>query len=204
MNLAAEKQKKIIDAALKSFGTNGYKKTSVSDIAAAAGISKAMVFHYFGTKKDLYLYLVNFSGNTIVNEIKEKFDNTITDFFERIRVASEIKVSAIKKHSSILEFLTSAYFENDEEVKEEIQDIFASGDDFRNQIAFEGTDYSKFKEGVDLKLLMKMLVWMGEGFGKQLSSHEEFDIEKLCAEFYECLDLLKDNFYKEEYVKPKK
>lgn len=49
--LSEEKQNSIIDAALKAFGINGYKKTSVSDIAAEAGISKAMVFHYFGTKR---------------------------------------------------------------------------------------------------------------------------------------------------------
>jgi AcrR family transcriptional regulator len=55
-NLSTEKQQKIVDAALASFGANGYKKTSIRDIAAEAGISKAMIFHYFGTKKQLYLY----------------------------------------------------------------------------------------------------------------------------------------------------
>ena len=43
----AEAEYPIIDAALAIFGINGYKKASVSDIAAAAGISKAMVFRYY-------------------------------------------------------------------------------------------------------------------------------------------------------------
>lgn len=58
LNLPVEKQNIIIDAALKNFAVHGYKKTSISDIASSAGISKAMVFHYFGTKKELYVYLV--------------------------------------------------------------------------------------------------------------------------------------------------
>jgi len=59
LNLPMEKQNSIIDAALKTFAVHGYKKTSISDISSSAGISKAMVFYYFGTKKELYLYLVN-------------------------------------------------------------------------------------------------------------------------------------------------
>ncbi len=55
LNLPIEKQNDIIDAGLIAFGTNGYKKASISDIAKAAGISKSMIFHYFRTKKDTVL-----------------------------------------------------------------------------------------------------------------------------------------------------
>ncbi|GCD11605.1 hypothetical protein Ctaglu_32280 [Clostridium tagluense] len=72
----------IIDAALRTFGANGYKKASISDIAVAGGISKAMVFHYFGTKKALYLYLINLCGGTMMKEVNENFDNMIEEFNE--------------------------------------------------------------------------------------------------------------------------
>lgn len=200
LNLPVKKQKTIIDAALKSFAANGYKKTSVSDIAAAAGISKAMVFHYFGTKKALYLYLIELCGNIIMKEVDEKFDYTITDFFDRIKLSSSIEVSIMKKHNAIPAFLTSMYFENDEEVKEDIKAILAKGEGFRNKIAFDGMDCSKFKEGVDSKLVMKMLLWLTDGYMNQLSSKTEVDYESFFKEFEECMDLLRNNFYKEEYV----
>lgn len=199
-NLPEYKQKTIIDAALKSFGSNGYKKTSVSDIAAAAGISKAMVFHYFGTKKALYLYLIDLCGNIIMKEVDEKFDYTVTDFFERIKLSSNIEISVMKKHPAIPSFLTSMYFENDEEVKEDIKAILAKGEGFRNKIAFDGMDYSRFKEGIDPKLVMKMLGWLTDGYMNQLSSKTEVDYEVFFKEFEECMDLLRNNFYKEEYV----
>ena len=41
LNLPEEKQNTILDAAFAAFGANGYKKASIADIAAAAGISKA-------------------------------------------------------------------------------------------------------------------------------------------------------------------
>ncbi len=196
------KQDTIINAALSSFGTNGYKKTSVSDIAAAAGISKAMVFHYFGTKKALYFYLVNLCGSIIMNEVNEKFDSTVTDFFDRIKQSSEIEISAMKKYPSISLFLKSIYFEKDEEVKDDLRALFEKGEDFRNKIAFQGMDYSKFKEDIDLKLFVKMLLWLTDGYMNQLSDKAEIDYEIMFKEFDKCLNMLKNNFYKEEYVNP--
>lgn len=200
LSLPIEKQNIIIDAALRAFGAKGYKKASISDIAAAAGISKAMVFHYFGTKKTLYLYLMNLCGTIIINEVNEKFDNSISDFFDRIKMSSNIEISVMKRHAAIPSFLASVYFENDEEVKDDIKAVLDSGEDFRNKIAFDGMDTSKFKEGVDLKLLMKMLMWMTDGYMKTLSDRPEISFDTMQEEFNQCLDMLKNNFYKEEYV----
>lgn len=200
LSLPIEKQKIIIDAALKSFANTGYKKTSVNDIATAAGISKAMVFHYFGTKKELYLYLVDLCGNIIMNEVNEKFDNTITDFFERIMLSANIEMSVMEKHPAIPSFIGCAYFESDDEVKDDLKALFEKGEGFRNKIAFDGVDASKFKDGIDLKLVMKMLLWLSEGFSNQFSNKTEVDFEAICQEFYECMNLLKNNFYKEEYL----
>jgi AcrR family transcriptional regulator len=200
LSLPAEKRNKIIDAALKTFSTNGYKKTSISDVAAAAGISKAMVFHYFGTKKDLYFYLVNLCGETIVNEINEKFDYGVKDFFERIKLSTSIEISVMKKHPSIPSFLSSMYFENDEEVRGDIQAILAKGEGDRNRIAFEGVDFSKFKDERDIGLLMKMLSWIADGYTNQLKNRSSIDYDELYREFEECLDLLRKCLYKEEYL----
>ena len=166
--LPTEKQNIIIDAALKCFGTNGYKKSSISDIANTAGISKSLIFHYFGTKKSLYLYLMDLCGNILVNEFNEKFDNTVTDFFDRIMLSTNIKISVMKKHHEILSFLGSMYFENDEEVKEDIKANLAKGEVIRSKIAFDGMDTSKFKDGIDPKLVMKMLVLLAEGVCKSI------------------------------------
>jgi len=197
------KQNIITDAALKYFGTNGYKKSSISDIATGAGISKAMIFHYFGTKKALYLYLVDLCGNILMNEMNQKFDNTVTDFFGRILMATNIKISVMKIHPQITSFLTSMYFEEDEEVKEDIKANLKKGEEFRRKITVDSMDASKFKEGIDPKFVMKMFGWLTDGYINQLSSKFGLDSEALYKEFDEfnvCVDLLKNNLYKEEYL----
>lgn len=198
-SLPVEKQNIIIDAALVCFGTNGYKKASVSDIAIAAGVSKALVFHYFGTKKSLYLYLINLCTHIFMNEINEKFDNAVTDFFDRIKLAAGIEISVMKKHPAILSFLDSAYFENDDEVKSDIKAILADseGENLRNKVAFEGIDASKFKDDIDPKLVMKMLTLLTDGYLCKMPK-TGIDLDALCEEFDEYIDLFKRNFYKEK------
>ena len=198
LSLSVEKQTIIIDAALLSFGTNGYKKTSVSDIAKAAGISKAMIFHYFGTKKALYLYLMDLCGNILMNEMNKTLDTRVIDFFDKIRRATDVKISVMKKHPSILTFLNSMYLESDDEVKSEINANLAKGEVFRRQLTHVDVDTSKFKEGIDPNLILKLLTRFAEGYVSESSSKAGFDLEVVCIEFDECIKLFKNHFYKGE------
>ena len=201
LSLPDEKQNRIIDAALAAFGKMGYKKASMNDIATAAGISKGLVFHYFGSKKVLYLYLLEFSGNILMGEMDRRFDRNISDFFDRIRLATEIKMSLLKKHPAILLFLGSAYYETNYEVADNIKGILSQGEEIRGGLAFDGMDVSKFKEGIDPQLVFNILVKFAEGYVGRSPNTAELDSDVLLGEFEECLVLMKNNFYKEEFLK---
>lgn len=198
LNLPMGKQNLIIDAALKTFAMHGYKKTSISDIASTAGISKAMVFHYFGTKKELYLYLVNTCVDSISTEVVEKFDDSITDLFDRILHTSKLELTLMEKHPNVPSFIHSAYFENDDEVKEELKTIFSKGDGrtIGKKMAFDGADFSKFKDDVDPNLVMNMIDWISEGYMSKMAGVGESDLDELYKVFEECLKLFRRNFYK--------
>ena len=55
--LPVEKQERIITAGYRVFANNSYKKSPMSEIADAAGISKSLLFYYFVNKRELYLFL---------------------------------------------------------------------------------------------------------------------------------------------------
>ncbi|MGD6748077.1 TetR/AcrR family transcriptional regulator [Streptomyces sp. BH106] len=48
----------ILAVARRRFGSTGYASVSISDIAAEAGVARALVNHYFGDKRQLYLEVV--------------------------------------------------------------------------------------------------------------------------------------------------
>lgn len=51
---ARERQASLITAAASLFAANGFKGTTTKEIAKAAGVSEALVFKYFPTKRALY------------------------------------------------------------------------------------------------------------------------------------------------------
>ncbi|WAZ19231.1 TetR/AcrR family transcriptional regulator [Streptomyces cinnabarinus] len=48
----------ILSVARRLFGANSYASVSTSDIAAEAGVARALINHYFGGKRQLYLDVV--------------------------------------------------------------------------------------------------------------------------------------------------
>ena len=162
--------------------------------AAHAISSKLLIVFLMLILYTTKIYETSISWNTI------KWTNYVTDFFDRIKLATDIKILVLEKHPGILSFLNSMYFENDESVKTDIKAILAKGEGVRSKIAFDGMDTSKFKDEIDPKLVMKMLTWFAEGYVSESSSKAGLDMEVLCKEFYDCINLLKNNFYKEEYI----
>lgn len=61
-NLPEDKRNLIIDLALDEFSKYDYKNASISRIVARAGIAKGSLYQYFEDKRDLFLYLVEISG----------------------------------------------------------------------------------------------------------------------------------------------
>ena len=197
--LRADRQRHIIDAALVQFGRNGYKKTSIADIAEQAGIAKGMVSYYFGSKKNLYLYLAEFCAQMLVEEIGASYDKTVIDFFDRIKMLTEIKMAVIKRQAASVSFMAGLYLETDPAVYTELKAFIKDGAAIRDKWIADGADLTKFHSDVDPKLLERFLVWAGEGMAKDLSQDEGISqLEASVETFYRCLDSMKKYFYKEE------
>ncbi|NCB32930.1 MAG: TetR/AcrR family transcriptional regulator [Erysipelotrichia bacterium] len=65
--LPLEKQSLILDAGINEFSVFSYSDANTDRITAACGISKGLLFHYFGTKKEFYLYCLERSLQTLTD-----------------------------------------------------------------------------------------------------------------------------------------
>ena len=61
MDLAKQEstKKKILDAAFNVFVRNGFKDTTMSHIVNESGLSKGAIYHYYSSKKDLFISLID-------------------------------------------------------------------------------------------------------------------------------------------------
>jgi len=197
--IRAEKQEHIINSALTVFSRMGYKKASVADIALTAGIAKGMVTYYFGSKKNLYLYLCELTQKTVMNKINTHFDKSEKDFFKKVKMGTEIKAAILKEHPALLQFSVSMYYEKDKDVAEEIKELIGESIELGKELLMKDTDFSKFREDAEPYIIGKFIGWAGNGLVMDLQMEQDAEkFDEFVEEFYKLLDLMKTVFYKEE------
>jgi AcrR family transcriptional regulator len=64
------REAQIVETACRVFGERGYAAASVSDVAEAAGISKPLIYNYFGSKEGLYAACVQHAATVLTAEIE--------------------------------------------------------------------------------------------------------------------------------------
>ena len=157
LTLPQEKQDKMVTAAMTLFGEVGYKKAYVSEIAAATGVSKALIFHYFGNKKALYSYLVYLTGKVALTEEQDKRDTLGKDFFERVIISLKFRLEMKHRYPAMNSFIESVYNENDPEVASDVEKLLSIATDVHAKLELMPNEKAQFKDGVDPQLVVSLL-----------------------------------------------
>ncbi len=199
-SLEQEKQERIINAALKEFTRNGYEKASTNEMIKEAEIAKGSLFKYFNSKKELYLYLLDYVVK-IIDKIYDEIDFNETDFFNRIREVGFIKFNIMKKFPQAFDFLKSVANEDATQVKSEIEKIRKHTIESGFDRGFKNLNLTKFRDDFDLQKIMNIINWTLLSFAeeqrKKIYSFEDISMEVL-REWDEYFDIMKRCFYKKE------
>ena len=115
-SLPEAKQQAIINAGYRVFSQNSYKNSPMSEIAEAAGISKALLFHYFHNKKELYLFLWDKCAETTIETMSRYDCYGQTLLFEAMERGMRAKMEIIRRYPDMGVFTIRAFYEKDEEI----------------------------------------------------------------------------------------
>jgi AcrR family transcriptional regulator len=91
-----ERREHILLSALKVFSKRGLVATKISDIAAEAGLSHGLLYHYFSSKEDVYLELVKRAVITATESV-QRIDKLLLDPLEKIRVITESILASVEQ-----------------------------------------------------------------------------------------------------------
>jgi AcrR family transcriptional regulator len=69
-----ERERQMLTVAGKAFAARGFHAVSMDEIADQAGISKPMLYHYFGSKEGLYVAYVRQEGRSLLTSMREATD----------------------------------------------------------------------------------------------------------------------------------
>ncbi|MGE3809929.1 MAG: TetR/AcrR family transcriptional regulator [Candidatus Nanopelagicales bacterium] len=81
-----ERRAQLLDAAREVFVAQGYHAAAMDDIAEAAGVSKPVLYQHFPGKLDLYLALLDQSGEAMLAGLNAALEST-TDNKQRVTAA---------------------------------------------------------------------------------------------------------------------
>ncbi|MER5441370.1 TetR/AcrR family transcriptional regulator [Streptomyces sp. NPDC002790] len=66
----AERERQMLDAAVRVFGERGYRAASMDEIAELAGVSKPLVYLYLNSKEDLFSACIRREAKALVDAVR--------------------------------------------------------------------------------------------------------------------------------------
>ena len=140
----------ILDAAMHVFVKSGYSKTTMDDIVAHSGLSKGAIYHYYSSKKDLFLSLIDYWENYFFKNIIDKdLSSSSSEDMLREITKDVIKTFKTNKHVFLAELEFWSLSNHDLDVRKRTTSLYVKLLALFKNVIKKGVDENIFKK-VDL------------------------------------------------------
>ncbi|WP_407310216.1 TetR/AcrR family transcriptional regulator [Desulfosporosinus sp. SB140] len=197
-----DRKKLILDACIHEFAERGYEQASTNVMIREAGISKGILFHYFKSKKGLFLYIVEYALRTLVEEYNKYSFQTTGDIFRRLSELSIIKLKINQTYPKLSKLLVDALANSPEDIHAEVERRYNQISQEYLPLFFQDIDYTKFRSGVDpakaIEIIMLFIEALGNKYMKECQSIKNDWLEnydQLLAEYNSYMEILKYGMY---------
>lgn len=186
-------------ASIEGFGRQDYKHASTESIARRAGMSKGLLFFYFRNKRALYLRTMDFVTDKMMEWVLDDRFHVIDDFFELMLYAGARELEFHAKWPWTLEFFVRAFYESHSDLRDSVARWMREQTDVLFVRFFVNVDFGRFRDDVDPRKVLDMLIMLADGYlHMRLSNHEPIDLDGLMDEFQLWCDILRAWAYKPE------
>lgn len=118
--LDSTKRESILYAAMEEFSKYGFEKAVTERISHKAGVSKGLIFRYFGSKDNLYLNVINKCIDDILREF-ELYDTNNIDFTTTLMKLMEKKYNFFRSHPMHYKLILNGLYNSPEKLKNELE-----------------------------------------------------------------------------------
>lgn len=197
-SLPEEKQQMIINAGYRVFSQNSYKNSPMSEIAAAAGISKSLLFHYFRNKKELYLFLWDKCAETTIEYLTRYDCYSQGELFESMERGMRAKMEIIRLYPDMGNFTIRAFYEKDSEISAAIQESYHRYFNFKADQTRVNFNPEQFVPGLDIPMMYREMYWASEGYLWEMVQRGAVDMEQMERDFRQLIDFWKSIYLRKE------
>ena len=163
VNTKDSTKNQILYAALKVFVTSGYAQTTMNDIVEESGLSKGAIYHYYSSKKELFLALIDYWENYFfVNIINKDLSLSSSDDLLREITKDVIKTFKSSKHIFLAELEFWSLANHDLEGRKRTTALYVKLLDLFKKIISKGVDEGDYKNiDIDVASLSVMTALQG-------------------------------------------
>ncbi|MDR2898831.1 MAG: TetR/AcrR family transcriptional regulator [Clostridiales bacterium] len=198
-------KQRILKAAILEFALMGYMHVSTNKIAEMAGVSKGVVFHYFGNKKKLYMSCFESAYNTFSDYLvgNPKILN-LTDLFERMYYIGTLKQEFYLQNEALSALIFEASKLPDRDEYKDIKDMALAYTQKLYELFLNNINMDDFKpiyrNYETLNFIISVLFHYFKGVEKRYGDNIAYaisDYDNILAESKKLMDLLKYGVYVE-------
>jgi AcrR family transcriptional regulator len=149
-----QRRSQLLALARKAFSDRAYDDVSIDDLAREAKISKGLLYHYFPTKRDLYVANLSEIASELVNRVTSVPDDLPP--IESVRAGLDAYLSHVHEHARAFVSLMRGGIGSDPEVAAVIDSV-------RSRLFDQFLASSPFDAAIarDPKLRIGIRGWMG-------------------------------------------
>lgn len=195
------RRNRILEAALVEFADKGYRKASTNTIVREAKVSIGLLFHYFISKKELYIFIYKHAKDTVKNEVFAKVNFADRDVLNRLQSATLVKSDSYTKHKLFSKIFEKHALVKDEDILERTKKIVKDNNNESFEKAFHNIDYFLFNDKINIDRSLEVMKWTIERITEDWKVAQDckytkktFEILKMDVSHY--LELFRDAFYR--------
>ena len=197
-SLPQEKQQKIINAGYRVFSQNTYKSSPMNEIAAEAGISKSLLFHYFRNKKELYFFLWDKCAEKTIEVLTQYGCYSQGNLFESMERGMRAKMEIIRQYPDMANFTIRAFYEKDVEISAAIQESYHRYFNLKEDRTRVNLDPAQFIPGLDISQMYREMYWASEGYLWEMVQRGNVDMKQMERDFTGLIEFWKSIYLRKE------
>ena len=120
--ITEEKRNRILSTGIKEFSGKSYKDVSTDHITKACGISKGLLFHYFGSKREFYFYCLEKALERLTARTGDT--TQADDFYDVLFSSMDRKMQLCTRYGDEMHLVNMASRDASEEIAERKNEIF--------------------------------------------------------------------------------
>ncbi len=151
-DVAADRRKQILRAAVEVFAERGFHRTRVSDIAKHAGVAYGLIYHYFDSKDDVLHCVFEDNWAVFMKAIEGLRDDPDLGAADKLKAISALFIDALEVAPATIQVIIQEVARSDRFVQTEKINAFNAAFAVIRTIVEAGQDRGELRPTIDAEV----------------------------------------------------